>query len=105
MSQCQAVCLVLALVVIPTPAGAQEALPISVFVTSIQVPPPLKPEAHAAAIDGAKSAMYDLAAKLRKEHGDNTKAWPPQVWDRFYVAEDAYQLAIARQDYQAPETR
>jgi hypothetical protein len=23
-----------------------------------------------------------------------------QVWDRFYVAEDAYQLALARQDYQ-----
>jgi hypothetical protein len=107
MSQSQAVCLVLALVAVPTPAGAQEVLPIPVFVTSIQVPspPPLKPEAHAAAIEGAKSAMYDLAAKLRKEHGDNTKAWPPQVWDRFNVAEDAYQLAIARQAYQAPETR
>ena len=107
MTLSHAVCLVLAVLFAAPAARAQETLPVSVFVTSIETPqlPPLKPEAHAAAIEGAKSTMFDLAAKLRKEHGDKTKNWPPEVWDQFYVAEDAYQLAIARRDYQAPETR
>jgi hypothetical protein len=97
----------LAILAAPAAGRAQETLHVPVFVTQIETPqlPPLKPEAHAAAIEGAKSVMFDLAAKLRKEHGDKTKAWPPEVWDQFYVSEDAYQLAIARRDYQAPETR
>ena len=107
MSLGHAAYLVLAILAAPSAARAQETLPVPVFVTTLETPPlpPLKPEAHTAAIEGAKSAMFDLAAKLRKEHGDKTKNWPPEVWDQFYVAEDAHQLAIARRDYQAPETR
>ena len=49
--------------------------------------------------------MFDKGTELRKQHGDNTKAWPPEVWNQYHEAEDAYRLAIARRDYQAKETR
>jgi hypothetical protein len=48
--------------------------------------------------------MFAVAAQLRKQHGDKTSAWPPEVWKVFYVAEDANTLAVARRDYEAPET-
>jgi hypothetical protein len=86
---------------------AQEVLPIPVFVTHLETPPmpPLKPEQHVAEISRTKNKMFDVAAELRKEHGDKTKAWPPEVWNVFYIAEDAHQQAVARRDYQPAETR
>ena len=49
--------------------------------------------------------MFAVAEQLRKQHGDKTRAWPPDVWKLFYVAEDAHTLAVARRDNEAPETR
>lgn len=88
-------------------ALSQEPYPVPVFVTTLETPqlPRLRPEQYEAAISAAKEHMYAVAAELRKEHGDNTKKWPPAVWKEFYVAEDAYRLAIARRDYQDPDTR
>jgi hypothetical protein len=87
--------------------GAQETLPVPVLVTSLETQPlpPLKPEAHEAAIKQARDEMFAVAAQLRKQHGDKTGNWPPDVWKQFYVAEDAHTLAVARRDYEAPETR
>ena len=86
---------------------AQDTLPIPVFVTTLETPalPPLKPEQHEAAINGARSKMFDVAAELRKQHGDKTSNWPPEVWKEFYKAEDAHTMAIARRDYEPSETR
>jgi hypothetical protein len=87
--------------------ATQEALPVPVFLTVLPTPPlpPLKPEEHEAAINTTRVQMYDLAAQLRKQHGDKTNKWPAEVWKEFYKAEDANMMAIARRDYQAPETR
>ena len=86
---------------------ALEAFPVPVFVTQreTQPLPPLKPEVHEAAIRQTRNEMFAVAEQLRKQHGDKTKAWPPDVWKLFYVAEDAHTLAEARRDYEAPETR
>lgn len=99
----------LAIAVLSTVAAsrAQDGLPVPVFVTVLETPtlPPLKPEQHEAAINGTKSKMFDVAAELRKLHGDKTSNWPPEVWREFYKAEDAHTMAIARRDYQPSETR
>lgn len=85
----------------------QDAQPTPIFVTMHETPAfaPLKPQQHELAIQHTRTLMFDTAAQLRKQHGDNTKAWPPEVWKVFYEAEDAHKLAIARRDYQPPETR
>ena len=67
--------------------------------------PPLKPEGHEAAIKQTRDEMFAVAEQLREQHGDKTSAWPPDIWKLFYVAEDAHTLAVARRDYEAPETR
>ena len=87
--------------------SAQEALPLPVFVTVVETKPlpPLRPEQHEATINGTRTEMYDRASQLRKQHGDKTSNWPPEVWKEFYLAEDAHTMAVARRDYQAPETR
>ena len=97
----------LATVLTPAAGRAQEAFPAPVFVTHLETPPlpPLKPEQHEAAIRGTRDQMFEVAAQLRKQHGDKTSAWPPEVWMVFYDAEDAHTLAVARRDYQPPETR
>ena len=86
---------------------ALDAFPVPVLVTQLETQPlpPLKPEVHEAAIKHARDEMFAVAEQLRKQHGDKTKAWPPDVWKQFYVAEDAHTLAVARRDYEAPETR
>lgn len=93
---------------VTVPAGsAQEEFPVPVFVTHLETPslPPLRPEAHEAAISQTRDEMFKVAEQLRKQHGDKTKTWPREVWREFYVAEDANTLAVARRDYQPPETR
>ena len=86
---------------------AQEVLPVPVFATTLETQPLplLKPEVHEAEINRTRDEMFAVAAQLRKQHGDKTSAWPPEVWKVFYVAEDAHTLAVARRDYQPPETR
>src|SRR5687767_3890576 len=98
--------ILIALVPVVTAGRAQEAYPAPVFVTHLQTPalPLLKPAQHEAAIAGARSEMFDVAAQLRKQHGDKTSNWPPAVWAEFYVAEDAHTRAVARRDFEAPET-
>jgi hypothetical protein len=88
-------------------AFTQASQPIPIFITAQETPvlPPLKPEQHEQAIQGRRTLMFDAGAELRKQHGDNTKAWPPEVWNKFYEAEDAYRLSIARRDYQPSTTR
>jgi hypothetical protein len=85
----------------------QEGLPLPVFVTHLETPPlpPLRPEQHEAAIKGTRTEMFDVAARLRKQHGDKTSDWAPEVWKVFNQAEDANSQAIARRDYQPSETR
>jgi hypothetical protein len=86
---------------------ALEQLPVPVFVTTVETPalPPLEPEVHKAAIKQARDEMFNVAEQLRKQHGQKTSDWPPEVWNLFYVAEDTHLLAIARRDYEAPESR
>lgn len=87
--------------------GAQEPFPVPVFVTHLETPPlpPLRPDAHEAAIRQTRAEMFKVAEQLRMKHGDKTKNWPREVWKEFYVAEDASTLAVARRDYQPAETR
>lgn len=109
MSIRHALCTFIPIVIgLAAPAGrAQEPFPVPVFVTTLETPPlpPLKPEQHEAEYKRTRSEMFALAEKLRKEHGDKTSNWPPEVWKEFYVAEDAHTLAVARRDYQPRETR
>lgn len=109
MSRRRTLFLLILIILVPvvTVGRAQEALPVPVFVTHLQTPdlPRLKPEQHEAAITGARSQMFDVAAQLRKQHGDKTSNWPPAVWAEFYVAEDAHTGAVARRDFEAPETK
>lgn len=86
---------------------AQQALPIPVFVTSLEtpLPPPMRPEEHTAAFDRTRDQMFEVARKLRQEHGDNTKAWPRDVWAIFNEAEDAHTLTIARRNYEKRDTQ
>jgi hypothetical protein len=98
---------VAAVFLIAANALAQETLPIPVFVTHLEAPPPppLKPEQHLAAISNTRDEMFAVAAKLRKEHGDQTKQWPPEVWKIFNDAADVHWMAVARRDYEQPQTR
>lgn len=109
MSRRPALFLLILIGLVPVVAAshAQEAFPAPVFVTTLQTPalPLLKPAQHEAAIAGARSEMFDVAAQLRKQHGDKTSNWPPAVWAEFYVAEDAHTRAVARRDFEAPETK
>ena len=99
--------LLLVMLVAAAECFALEALPVPVHVTELETQPlpPLKPAVHEAAIKQTRDEMFAVAEQLRKQHGDKTSAWPPDVWKLFYVAEDANTLAVARRDYQAPETR
>lgn len=99
--------LLLVMLVAAAECRALEALPVPVLVTQLetQALPPLKPEVHEAAIKRTRTEMFAVAEQLRKQHGDKTSAWPPEVWKLFYVAEDANTLTIARRDYEAPDTR
>ena len=65
-------------------------LPVPVFFTYVEPPPlpPLRPEQHEAAALQTREAMFELAARLRKEHGDKTSAWPADVWETLYTAEE-----------------
>jgi hypothetical protein len=87
-------------------AAAQESLPVPVFFTYVETPPlpPLTPQQHEAAARQTREAMFELAARLRKEHGDKTSAWPADVWETFHAAEDAHTFAVARRHYQPRET-
>lgn len=98
----------LVVMLLAAPEGrAQEVLPVAVAVTPLETPPlpPLKPEVHEAESKRTRAEMFAVAAQLRKEHGDKTSAWPPEVWKEFYVAEDAHELTVARLDYEPAETR
>jgi hypothetical protein len=94
-------------VVMTVAGGAQEPYPVPVFVTHLQTPPlpQISTDEHLAASNATRSAMFERAAQLRKQHGDKTKDWPAAVWKEFYVAEDAHRQAVARADYEIPETR
>ena len=107
MTHRRALCLFAALLIGSATVLTQNAPPVPIFVTVQETPvlPPLKPEQHEQAIQGRRTLMFDAGAELRKQHGDNTKAWPPEVWNKFYEAEDTYRLTIARRDYQPKETR
>ena len=100
-------CLILVTLVAATEGRAQEVLPVPVFVTQLETQPlpPLTPEAHEAESHRTREQVFAVAEQLRKQHGDKTKAWPPEVWEVFYDAEDAHTLAVARRDYQPSETR
>lgn len=99
-------CLIASLLLLPAAAAAQETLPVPVFVTHLEVTPlpPLKPQEHEAAAQQTRSARNALAERLHKEHGSKTSAWPADVWETFYLADDAHTLAVARRDYQPRET-
>lgn len=98
--------LIAGMLLLPAAAAAQETLPVPVFVTHLEPAPlpPLRPEAHETAARQTRAAMFELAERLRKEHGKKTAAWPADVWDTFYLAEDAHTIAVARRDYQPRET-
>ena len=98
--------LIAALLLLAPGAAAQETLPVPVFVTHVEPAPlpPLKAQEHEIAAGPTGAAMMELAERLRKEHGNKTAAWPADVWEAFYLAEDAHTLAVARRDYQPRET-
>lgn len=85
----------------------QEPFPVPIFVSALETPAPprLRPEQHEEAIARERTRTVEVAAQLRKQHGDNAKNWPPAVRKEYDAAEDAHRLAVARRDYQAPETR
>ena len=88
-------------------AHAEQALPVPVFVTTLQtpLPPPMTPEEHTAAFNRTRTEMFDLGRKLRSEHGGKTSAWPRDVWKTFNDAEDAHTMTIARRNYEKRETQ
>ena len=100
-------CLILVILVAAAEGRAQEVLPAPVLVTPLETQPlpPLTREAHEAESNRTREQVFAVAEQLRKQHGDKTKAWPPEVWEVFYDAEDAHTLAVARRDYQPSETR
>jgi hypothetical protein len=100
-------CVALALSCFVAALPAQESLPVPVFVTYLEtpLPAPLKPEQHEAAFTRTRAEMFAVAAQLRKEHGDKTNQWPPEVWQIFNDAEDAHMMTVARRDYERPETQ
>jgi hypothetical protein len=106
MPRCSLLC-TLVLLLAAADVRSQEALPIAVFVTHLEtpLPPPLKPEEHEAAIRQAREEMFAVAAQLRKQHGEKTSNWPPEVWRVFHDAEDLHTLAIARRDYERSQTQ
>jgi hypothetical protein len=87
--------------------SAQESLPVPVFVTHLEtpLPAPMKPEQHEAAFKRTRDEMFAVAAQLRKQHGDKTNQWPPEVWKIFNDAEDVHMMTVARHDYERPETQ
>ena len=97
--------LLLVMLVAPAECLALDAFPVPVLVTQLETQPlpPLKPEVHEAAIKQTRAEMFAVAEQLRKQHGDKTSAWPPDVWKLFYVAEDAHTLAVARRDTKRPK--
>ena len=99
--------LLLVMFVAAAECRALEALPVPVLVTRLETQPlpPLKPEVHEDAIKQTRAEMFAVGEQLRKQHGDKTSAWPPEVWQLFYVAEDAHTLTVARRDYESPDTR
>ena len=88
-------------------AFAEQGLPVPVFVTFLEtpLPPPMKPAEHTAAFNRTRSEMFDLARKLRQEHGEKTNAWPRDIWKVFNDAEDAHTMTIARRNYESRETQ
>jgi hypothetical protein len=100
-------CLALALLFLAAQLPAQESLPVPVFVTHLEtpLPAPLKPEQHEAAFKRTRDEMFAVAAQLRKEHGDKTSQWPPDVWKIFNDAEDTHMMTAARRDYERAETQ
>ena len=78
-------CLALALSFLAAQLPAQDLWPVPVFVTHLEtpLPAPLKPEQHEAAFKRTRDEMFAVAAQLRKEHGDKTSQWPPDVWQIF----------------------
>lgn len=100
-------CLVVALIFLAAELPAQESLPVAVFVTHLEtpLPAPMKPEQHEAAFKRTRDEMFAVAAQLRKEHGDKTSQWPPEVWKIFNDAEDAHMMTLARRDYERPDTQ
>jgi hypothetical protein len=107
MTHRRALCVSAILLIGSAIALAQNAAPVPIFVTVQETPvlPPLKPEQHEQVIQARRAQMFDTGTQLRKQHGDNTKAWPPEVWNTFHEAEDAYRLAIAHRDYQPSTMR
>jgi hypothetical protein len=99
--------LAVAVVFLAAQLAAQESLPVPVFVTHLEtpLPPPMKPEQHEAAFRRTRDEMFAVAAQLRKEHGDKTSQWPPEVWRIFNDAEDTHMMTLARRDYERPETQ
>lgn len=107
MSLASVSAVLLAMLLLSAGGTAPQAPPVPIFVTHLETAPlpPLTPKEHEAASTRTREEMFTVAAQLRKQHGDNTKAWPPDVWQVFYAAEDAHTLAVARPDYQSPDTR
>jgi hypothetical protein len=99
--------LVVALIFFGAELPAQEAWPVPVFVTHLEtpLPAPMKPEQHEAAFKRTRDEMFAVAAQLRKEHGDKTSQWPPEVWKIFNDAEDAHMMTLARRGYERPDTQ
>ena len=98
-------CLMVAVLLAPAAGRAQETFPIPVFVTHVELPPPpfLPPEQHEGVISAARAKGLDLVEQIQKQHGNKTKAWPPEAWKVVNDAEDARTLAVARRDYQRPD--
>jgi hypothetical protein len=94
------------LLLIPIGVVETRAQQLPVFVAAVDEPqpPPLKPEEHAAVIDAAQKRMFAIARDLRKQHGNREQDWPPEAVDAVRTAENAYNMAIARRDYQPADT-
>jgi|tagenome__1003787_1003787.scaffolds.fasta_scaffold20589347_1 hypothetical protein len=107
MSFRNACCLAIALFTLTVELPAQESLPVPVFVTSLETerPAPMKPEEHAAAFKRTREEWFAVAAQLRKEHGDNTNQWTPDVRQILDDAEDTHMLTLARRDYERADTQ
>src|SRR5262245_13972535 len=98
---------ILALPLAAANLGAQEALPLPVFVTTqkVPLPPVLTAEEHGVAIKAAQNEMFGLAERMRKEHGNKRQEWPPEAERAVEDAEDAYAAAQLRGYYETPETQ
>jgi hypothetical protein len=88
-------------------ARAQDALPLPVFVTmkKLPLPPQRTAEEHGFAITKAQNEMFELAARMRKEHGDKMQAWPPEAIAAVEYAEDQWNRATVEGYYEWPNTQ